>query len=354
MSPRTKALPHPAWKAARARLLAWYDVHARDLPWRRTRDPYAIWVSEIMLQQTRVDTVVPYFSRFLTRFPDVKALADAPLDAVLAQWSGLGYYRRARLLQAGAQAVLREHAGEVPRDPEARLALPGIGRYTAGAIGSIAFDLPEPIVDGNVARVVTRVLGIDTPLGDKHTERALWQHATNLAEGPRPGALNQALMELGAKVCTKAQTQCAACPLSADCVALRDQRVDELPVVRAKKPPKAVQLVGLLARGEDARLWLMRSEGTLFGGLWGCPLSEGKGLPEAKALAERLKLTGTLRPRKLGEVEHILTHRKLSIEVYGLDEAKGRERAHLKRVAEAELSELGIATLTRKILACAR
>ncbi len=344
---------HPDWATTRAGLLAWYDAHARDLPWRRTRDPYAIWVSEIMLQQTRVDTVVPYFTRFLERFPDVQSLADAPPDAVLAQWSGLGYYRRARLLQQGAQAVAREHQGQVPRDPEARLALPGIGRYTAGAIGSIAFDLPEPIVDGNVARVVTRMRGIDTALGDKRTERALWIHARDLAQGPRPGALNQALMELGAKICTKGQARCAVCPVSADCVAQREGRVSELPVVTAKKAPKAVQLVALVARAPDARLWLTRSEETLFGGLWGCPLREGSGKADAEALAASLKLSGSLSAQRLGQVEHVLTHRKLSVEVYALDRAKGRERTHLKRVALPQMSELGIAKLTQKILACA-
>ena len=341
------------WRAPRARLLAWYDKYARDLPWRRTRDPYAIWVSEIMLQQTRVDTVVPYFQRFLTRFPSVQSLADAPLDDVLAQWSGLGYYRRARLLHQGAQAVARDHRGQVPESAAARLSLPGIGRYTAGAIGSIAFDLPEPIVDGNVARVLTRVLCIDTPLGDKRTERALWQEAALLAQGERPGALNQALMELGARICTPAQAYCESCPLAAECGARREQRIDELPVVPPKKAPKPVQLVGLVARAADGRLWLMRSEGNLFGGLWGCPLVEGRGKEKARALAESLNLEGTLRARKLGLVEHVLTHRKLAVDVYAMDATKGRARTHLKAVREDELAGLGVAKLTRKILALA-
>jgi A/G-specific adenine glycosylase len=341
------------FRAPRARLLAWYDQHARDLPWRRTRDPYAIWVSEIMLQQTRVDTVVPYFQRFLARFPDVRSLADAPLDDVLAQWSGLGYYRRARLLHQGAQAVAREHQGRVPKDAQARLALPGIGRYTAGAIGSIAFDLPEPIVDGNVARVLTRLLGIDTPLGDKRTERALWENAASFAQGERPGALNQALMELGARVCTPAQAYCESCPLAPECVARREGRIDELPVSAPKKAPKAVELVGLVARARDGRLWVTRSEGTLFGGLWGCPLVEGSGREEALALAQDVGLTGNLSARALGRVEHVLTHRRLGIAVYGLENAKGRAREALKAVTDDELKLLGVATLTRKILAVA-
>ncbi len=339
------------FRAPRARLLAWYDEHARDLPWRRTRDPYAIWVSEIMLQQTRVDTVIPYYQRFVSRFPDVQSLADAPLDDVLAHWSGLGYYRRARLLHQGAQAVAREHGGKVPASAQARLALPGVGRYTAGAIGSIAFGLPEPIVDGNVARVLTRLLGIDTPLGDKRTERALWEHASQIAQGERPGALNQALMELGARVCTPVRAYCESCPLAPECTARREDRVDALPVVPPKKAPKPVALVALIARARDGRLWVTQSEGTLFAGLWGCPLLEGRGREEAEALAQDMGLSGELSARSLGRVEHVLTHRKFGIDVYALNNAKGRARATLKAVTEEELAGLGVATLTRKILA---
>jgi A/G-specific adenine glycosylase len=341
------------WSAPRAALLAWYDANARDLPWRRTRDPYAIWVSEIMLQQTRVETVIPYYTRFLQRFPSALALADAPLDDVLAHWSGLGYYRRARLLHEGARAVVRDHGGELPREPSLRRALPGIGAYTAGAIGSIAFDLPEPIVDGNVARVLTRVLDIDTPLGDRSTERALWSAAAELAEGERPGALNQALMELGARVCVPVNARCGCCPLAQVCEARRLGRVDELPVAAAKKAPKPVQLVALVARALDGKLWLARSEGSLFGGLWGCPLEPGTGRKAASVLGERTGLSGKLSRTMLGSVTHVLTHRALTIDVFGLKNAEGREHASLKKLADADLSTLGIATLTRKILASA-
>jgi A/G-specific adenine glycosylase len=339
--------------AERARLLAWYDQHARDLPWRRTRDPYAIWVSEIMLQQTRVDTVIPYYGRFLSRFPDARSLADAPLDDVLAHWSGLGYYRRARMLHQGAQRVVSDHAGRVPRDPEARRALPGVGRYTAGAIGSIAFDLPEPIVDGNVARVITRLCGIASPLGARETEQLLWQHAGQLAEGERPGALNQALMELGATVCTPLGARCESCPLAQTCVARREGRVSELPVAAPKKAPKPVQLVALAARDAAGALWLVRGEGSLFGGLWGCPLQEGTGRAEAERLAETHGLRGKLAPKAAGSITHVLTHRALSVEVFRMAEAKAALHDSLRCVQEEALSSLGIAKLTRKILACA-
>jgi len=341
------------WKEPRRALLAWYDVHARDLPWRRTRDPYAVWVSEIMLQQTRVETVIPYFERFLARFPDAASLADASLDDVLAHWSGLGYYRRARLLYEGARVVVRDHAGELPRDPALRRALPGIGAYTAGAIGSIAFDLPEPIVDGNVARVLSRVLCIEAPLGERGSERALWAAASELAQGERPGALNQALMELGARVCTPVNARCLVCPIRAHCAAHEHGRVDELPVPTKKKPPKPVALVALVARADDGALWLTRSEGSLFGGLWGCPLAEGSGRARARALADELALAGTLSTRKLGALTHVLTHRALTVEVYGLRAVQGREHGSLRKLDEDALATVGVATLTRKILAAA-
>jgi A/G-specific adenine glycosylase len=342
------------FRAPRARLLSWYDAHKRDLPWRRTRDPYAIWVSEVMLQQTRVETVIPYYERFMQRFPSASALADAPLDDVLAHWSGLGYYRRARMLHEGARAVVRDHDGQLPRDPLARRALPGIGAYTAGAIGSIAFGLPEPIVDGNVARVLSRVLLIETPLGERTTERSLWEAAAALAEGERPGELNQAVMELGARVCTPLNAKCGRCPLQRDCEAARLGRVDDLPRAAKKKPPRPVSLVALVARAPDDALWLTRSDGSLFGGLWGFPLAEGTGRKLAGALAEGLGLQGALSRKALGNVTHVLTHRALGVEVYGLRAAEGAPNECLRRVAEHDLPLLGIASLTHKILAATR
>jgi A/G-specific adenine glycosylase len=335
-----------------SRIVDFYRRERRDLPWRRTRDPYAIWVSEVMLQQTRVDTVVPYYQRFLARFPTPRALADAPLDDVLAHWSGLGYYRRARLLHEGAKEVVRAHAGSVPRAHEARRALPGIGRYTAGAIGSIAFDLPEPIVDGNVARVLSRLSCIDTPLGARDTERALWAQAEALCQGPRPGALNQALMELGACVCLPQNARCAACPLVGACRAQREGRVQALPVPAPKKAKRALALVALVARDARQRVLLRRGTENLFGGLWGVPMREGRGVETARALARGLALAGALEERPRGKLKHVLTHRVLEVEVYALRGA--RARAGLRAVAEAELSALGIARLTRKVIGVAQ
>src|SRR5438477_1446956 len=199
------------------RLRAWFRRRARALPWRRTRDPYAIWVSEIMLQQTRVQTVIPYWERWMSRFPTVAALAHAPLDDVLAAWAGLGYYSRARNLHAGAQTVASKFAGALPARASELRAVPGIGPYTAGAIASIAFGEKAPLVDGNVARVLARVYGIAEDIKSSAGQRALWARAGELMAAlpasAAPGDLNQGLMELGATICAPAAPRCLTCPL---------------------------------------------------------------------------------------------------------------------------------------------
>ncbi|MBZ0116093.1 MAG: A/G-specific adenine glycosylase, partial [Sandaracinaceae bacterium] len=216
--------------ARRTKLLAWYDASKRALPWRETRDPYSVWVSEVMLQQTRVETVVPYYLRFMERFPDPASLASAQDDEVMSHWSGLGYYRRARLLIAGVREVVERYGGAIPESAEARLSLPGVGRYTAGAIGSIAFDKEEPIVDGNVARVLARLHGIEDAIGSKNADKQFWLRAEELVRGERPGDLNQALMELGATVCTPRNPDCARCPIREGCAARETDRQHSLPV----------------------------------------------------------------------------------------------------------------------------
>ncbi len=334
---------------ARSRLLAWFAGAARDLPWRRTSDPYAIWVSEVMLQQTRVETVLRYWGRFLERFPSFAALAAAPEDEVLSLWSGLGYYRRARQLHAAAKVVATEHGGAMPREREARRRLPGVGPYTCGAVGSIAFGLPEPIVDGNVARVLSRVHAIDAPLGSRDSERALWEHAARWARGPRPGALNQALMELGGAVCTASAPRCEGCPLASDCQALRADRVALLPVPKARRAPKRMRLVAVRARTTEGVL-LTRGEGALFGGLWGLPSAEveGSALAAAREALAGARIEVAAPPRKRGEVEHVLTHRRLTVTLYETD-AIGIGDARV--FGAAALEEVGVSALTRKLLA---
>src|SRR4051812_9532582 len=198
-------------------LLDWYDtVHQnRGMPWRQTRDPYAIWLSETMLQQTQVETVKPYYARFLERFPTIEDLAAAPLEQVLALWAGLGYYRRARHLHAAAQHVVEKHGGELPSNVDLLMDLPGVGRYTAGAVGSIAFGLPAPVVDGNVTRVLSRLTAYDKDVGVPANVEFLWNVAGQVVAGSasRYGDVNQALMELGATVCTPASPKCDSCPV---------------------------------------------------------------------------------------------------------------------------------------------
>src|SRR6266404_3812291 len=210
-------------------LLRWYRRQHRQLPWRATRDPYRIWVSEVMLQQTRVDTVLPYYARWLRAFPTIRALAQARADRVLKLWEGLGYYSRARNLHRAAQTVVREYGGKLPRTAEGLRQLPGIGRYTAGAIASIAFDERTPLVDGNVARVFARIFAIRANVKSPRTLDCLWNLAENLLPDTNAGEFNQALMELGALVCTPVNPRCAACPMRRVCLAKARGLVDRLP-----------------------------------------------------------------------------------------------------------------------------
>lgn len=340
-----------ALRAIRKALLTHYDAHARDLPWRRTRDPYAIWVSEVMLQQTRVETVLRYYDRFMQRFPSPKVLANAQEDAVLAAWSGLGYYRRARLLHAGVREVVASYNGRVPEDAALRRKLPGVGRYTAGAIGSIAFDLEEALVDGNVARVFARLFGIDTPLNRTDTQAQLWSLAERLVAGPRPGALNQALMELGALTCIKSAPRCAGCPVKVQCYAFTRGATARLPVVTKKAPPQLRELVGLLALDDgQTQLLLQRSSAGLFAGLWNLPMREGSDRDAARALMRELGLRGSLERHPLTTLEHVLTHRRLRVCLFRATVQGVDKQAGLRLQPRARLSELGISSLTQKAL----
>jgi A/G-specific adenine glycosylase len=292
-------------------VVAHYAGARRDLPWRRTRDPYAIWVSEIMLQQTRVATVIPYWERWMARFPTVAALAGAPLDDVLAAWSGLGYYSRARNLHAGARAACERWGGALPRRAALLREVPGIGPYTAGAIASIAFGERAPLVDGNVARVLARVYAIEHDIKSSAGQKALWQRAGELMqalpEDAAPGDLNQGLMELGASLCAPAAPRCLTCPLEALCEARRAGRQDELPIVAPRTPESRLPLLSrtLVWIERDGQIVLARRRaGGLFGGLWE--------LPERDAV---LALGGTAEDDPVAHHEQTLTHRRLRIAV---------------------------------------
>jgi len=317
-------------RALRASLLAWYRAHRRDLPWRRTRDPYAIWISEAMLQQTRVETVIPYWHRFLERFPDVEALATADADDVIGCWAGLGYYSRARNLHRAARAVMEQHGGRLPEDVDALRALPGIGRYTAGAVASIAFDRPAPIVDGNVARVLVRLLGIEGDVRSRAVQEQLWEEAQLLVQGEEPGSLNQALMELGAVVCTPRGPRCPDCPWTRSCVARAEGRPESLPVKSRGAAPRRVEAVAAFLERGGRALAVQRPKHGLLGGLWDLPggevdAGETREAVLARALREDLGLTAP-RLEPLGAVEHAFSHRLLRLHVFRAAASPGRVR----------------------------
>ncbi len=263
----------PAWRATvREALGDWYDRGHRDLPWRRDRDPYRILVSETMLVQTTVAAVTPYFERFLDRFPTVAQLAEADEADVLKAWEGLGYYRRARQLQAAARAIVRDHGGIVPADLERLLALPGVGRYIAGAVRSFAFDRPAPILEANTQRVLARLLAWEGELSAGATQRRLWQAAERLVPDEQPGRFNQALMELGATVCTPRAPSCLLCPLAASCQARARGIQDELPVKNARAAPLSVaEATAIVSRDGGALLVVRRGPGRLWEGFWEFP-----------------------------------------------------------------------------------
>jgi A/G-specific adenine glycosylase len=334
------------------RLLAWYRRHHRDLPWRRTRDPYRVWVSEVMLQQTTVKVVVPYYEAFVERFPDVGTLAGASEDDVVAAWSGLGYYHRARNLHRGARAVRDQHGGRFPRNLEAALAIPGVGLYTASAILSIAHDVVLPVVDGNVRRVLSRLFALRGPKW--HKDGPYYNRAQEVLDARAPGDWNQAVMELGAMVCTPRQPACPACPLRKDCRALALGIVDRLPEGRARRATVPVTVAAALVERQGRLLLVRRAEGRLMGRMWEVPQTslESRGLPDLVAeLRERHGLE--VRPGRLrARARHAITFRRIRVEAYEARLA-GRPPSDPERYVWARPAELGalpVSSLTRKVV----
>lgn len=316
--------------ALRGRLLAWFDVRGRDLPWRQgpegARDPYRVWVAEVLLQQTQVSRGRPYYERFLQAFPDVHALALAPLDAVLKAWEGCGYYARARHLHRGAQQVAQQG---FPRTYQAWLAVPGVGPYTAAAITSLAFGEARAVNDGNVRRVLARLAAQPAP-----TDAWVQARADALLDPARPGAWNEALMDLGATVCTPRAPQCGACPLAPDCAALASGTPVAFPAPKVRAAVQDVRAVAVLI-GDQDRAVLERREGRLLGGLMGLPSEPCAPGEEAAALA-RLCARLSVRPGPLlGEVTHTMTHRRVALRVHAAQGDLPREP-----VADAALSRL--------------
>jgi len=345
----------------RRTLLSWFEGAARTLPWRSDPRPWRVWVSEIMLQQTRVDTVIPYFERFMTRFPTVDSLAEAPLDDVLALWSGLGYYSRARNLHRGASEVMTEHGGVIPGTVEGLRSLTGIGRYTAGAIASIAFDRPAPILDGNVIRVLSRLFDLEADVGEAGTQRILWAWAELLVDPESPSHFNQGMMELGALVCSPREPSCGECPWEERCLARVRSTLADRPVKTRKTRTKKVAMVSVVVRDlEGAVLLARRPEKGLFGGMWETPgeeVMENRPSP-LDVLHEQMALTAEVVGGP-GKVKHVLSHRTLDIAVFACRVAEvappvdPQDHTDARWLMPDELDAIGVGSLTRKVLAAA-
>jgi A/G-specific adenine glycosylase len=342
-----------------ADLLRWYDAAAVDLPWRRSRDPYHIWLSEIMLQQTQVTTVIPYFERFISAFPSVTALASAPLSDVLKRWEGLGYYSRARNLHRAAQVIVSEHKGKFPETAEALQKLPGIGRYTAGAIASIAFGERAAVLDGNVMRVLTRLYDIPDDITLAPTRRDLWGLAETLVPAERPGDYNQALMELGRTICRPRQPLCLACPVTAHCLAFQHGTQNQRPVKAPKpKTPHYDVTAGVVWNDSGQVLIAQRPAKGLLGGLWEFPggkVDPGESLPDClkRELREELAIEVEVGPLLIS-VKHAFTHFKITLYAFECRHLSGTPQAlqcaDWRWVRLADLDQFAFPRTDRKVI----
>lgn len=346
--------------AVRSRLLRWYDTHKRDLPWRhRQDDPYAQLLAEYMLQQTQVATVIRYYDRFIRRFPTVAALAAADLDEVLTLWAGLGYYRRARNLHAAARRIVAEHDARVPATVEQLMALPGIGRYTAGAIASVAFGERAPVLDGNVTRVLTRLLAIEDDPKSPAVRSRLWDVAESLLPENRCGDFNQAMMEVGAVVCTPRLPGCSACPLRSRCQTAGKGLTDRIPVTSRRTGIKQMSIVVAAITHGDSILLVQRPEEGLWAGLWELPsetVADGERIEVARRrLAKRLGSAYRLVRKPTAPIVRQLTHRQVTFHTF-LGQAGRKPRiAQLsglpcRWVKPGERPQLGVSKAHRAII----
>ena len=333
-------------------LLGWYGRARRDLPWRRSQDPYRVWVSEIMLQQTQVERVRDFYDRFLERFPTVAALAVAAEHDVLRLWEGLGYYRRARQLHAAAKAIVADHAGEFPRTVAGLRSLPGIGRYTAGAIASIAFDLPEPIVEANSRRVIARLAGHTGPLGSAAGDEPIWEIAAALVPKQYPGKFNQALMDVGSLVCTPEQPLCGSCPVAACCVAKQTGRVAEIPMKAARRAVKEIHETAVVVRRADRVLVVQRGPGEWWEGLWDFPRVPRAAKAARRGIEQSEVLSGLAcgATSRLGTITHTVTHHRITLDVVACAAGRrGRASSGRRWVTAASLASLAMTSPGRRI-----
>lgn len=354
----TRIAFRPIGSAFHRALLAWYRASARDLPWRRTKDPYAVWLSEIILQQTRVDQGLPYYERFIAAFPTVESLAAAKMDRVLKLWEGLGYYSRARNLHRAAQTVVKDCNGIFPTTAEALQTLPGVGRYTAGAIASIAFGERVPVLDGNVIRVLSRLYNIAECTDDAKVREKLWTLAAELVPAKQPGNFNQAMMELGARVCTPKSPKCADCPISKYCFARAAGVAEKRPVRKAKLATPHYEMVAAAIQKDGKYLVAKRPAVGLLGGMWEFPSAR---------LRNRETHTRALR-RELGErfgvhvriggliasVQHAYTHFNVTLHAYTCEIENGTPRApnheKLRWVSRSYFKKLALPKVMHKLL----
>jgi A/G-specific adenine glycosylase len=338
-------------------MLSWFSKSKRDLPWRRTRDPYRIWLSEIMLQQTRVAAVIPYYRRFLECFPNMRALARARTDRVLTSWAGLGYYSRARNLQRAAKEMVSRHGGNFPREYESALALPGIGRYTAAAVLSIAYDAPLAVLDGNVARVLARIGVLHGDLRAPAMWRKLETAAQNLLARNASGDWNQAMMELGATVCTPKSPRCGECPVERWCRARKLGIASDLPSARKKRATVDVTLAAAVLLDPLGHTLLVRqldANGVLFSRMWQFPaLAAGGGMNTETALAEHLHekfgVTQKAALTPLAIARHAVTFRTVHLKPYLVRVERLPRVTGARVVALAQVRRMAISNATRKI-----
>jgi A/G-specific adenine glycosylase len=348
-------IPGPEIPKFRRRLLSWFARSKRDLPWRQTRAPYAIWISEIMLQQTRVVAVIPYYRRFMAKFPSVQSLARARAETVLERWAGLGYYSRARNLHQAAKEISVQHGGKFPRDKQAALDLPGIGRYTAAAVLSIAYDQPLAVLDGNVARVLARLGAVRGDLRSPAIWRKLEKWAQTLLACNAPGDWNQAMMELGATICTPKSPACGECPVSAWCRARKLGVAGKLPSPRKKQSTVQVTLAAAVLLDPHGRTLLLRHsgrDGALFSRMWQFPALEtvgDAGAELSRYLRKNFKIAvnGNLKPA--GTARHTVTFREIRLVPFVFRVARLPHLEGARTAALGGLGKLPVSNATRKI-----
>lgn len=331
-------------------LLKWFTQNKRDMPWRNTTDPYKIWISEIMLQQTQVSTVIPYYNRFISHYPTVQSLANANVDGLFKLWEGLGYYSRARRLIPCAKLIVDQHAGKFPKDYQQALALPGIGSYTAGAILSIAYGVKRPAVDGNVLRLVSRLYGDDGDIAKAATKKRFEAILKPLIPR-RAGDFNQALIELGSVVCKPQKPDCQVCPLKCECVAYADNRIDELPVKSKKKPSPTVAVDVAVIAYNGRYLMYQKSDQGLLGGFWTFPISAKTDIALADWVADNYDFK-LVNGHYLGTVKHVFTHKtwQMSVYYYTSEQPYAADNGQGRWVSIDEMSSLAISTAIKKVV----